>query len=161
MIEGTKIGGLSSPQIGPDPIGSANQSPGGLPRQTQADSKKVRQAHLSPLWIRLDPIESAINWQTVHQKQFRQRPPAFAIRRLVLSPLTFFFYRWALTLPPRFDKEAMSALWPTSHGAPPVCRNRPYLAGRGVRQIGSSGGHNRCVMARWIGDVPKKWDSGP
>ena len=26
---------------------------------------------------------------------------------------------------------------------------------RGVRQVGSSGGHNRYVMARWIGDVPK------
>ena len=37
-------------------------------------------------------------------------------------PLFFFFCRWALTLPPCFDKEATSALWLTSHGAPPDCR---------------------------------------
>ena len=56
---------------------------------------------------------------------------------------THFFCRWALTLTPRFDKEATSALWLTSLGAPPDCRNGPDLAGRGVRQVGSSGGHNR------------------
>ena len=39
-----------------------------------------------------------------------------------LGEVLFFFCRWALTLPPRFDKEATSALWLTSHGAPPDCR---------------------------------------
>ena len=57
-----------------------------------------------------------------------------------------FFFMWALTLPPRFDKEASSALWLTSHGAPPDCRHRPYPAGLGVRQVGTSAQHN-VVMA--------------
>ena len=65
------------------------------------------------------------------------------IRPMAYPVLEIFFCRWAFTLPPRFDKEATSALWLTSLGAPPDCRNRPDLAGHGVRQVGSSGGHNR------------------
>ena len=54
-----------------------------------------------------------------------------------------FLSQWALTLPPRFDKEATFALWLTSHGAPPDCRKLSNPAGREVRQVDSSRGHNR------------------
>ena len=67
----------------------------------------------------------------------------------------FFFWWWALTLPPRISKEAKSALWLTSHGAPLDCRrSTKSSAGWGFAEPGTSKGHN-IVMARWIDDDPK------
>ena len=45
-----------------------------------------------------------------------------------------------------FDKEAKSALWLMSNGAPSDCSHISDPAVLGVRQVGISGGHN-VVMA--------------
>ena len=64
------------------------------------------------------------------------------------------FWWWALTLPPRINEEATSALWLTSNGAPLDCRlSTACSAGEGFAEPGTSKRHN-IVMARWIGDDP-------
>ena len=47
----------------------------------------------------------------------------------------FFFCQWALTLPPCFHKEATSALWLTSLGAPPDCRKDRTRLGEGFARL--------------------------
>jgi len=66
-----------------------------------------------------------------------------------------FFCLCAITLPPRFDKEVTSALWLTSHGAPPDCRNRPYtwLGWEFARLVLPE--DITWLWPWWIGDVPK------
>jgi hypothetical protein len=44
-----------------------------------------------------------------------------------------FFWLRALTLPPRINKEATSALWLTSNGAPLDCKLEPKAGWQGVR----------------------------
>ena len=86
----------------------------------------------------------------------KNRGRASPVKSAHCAHIFFFFFlvEGAHSTSPDYSREATSALWLTSHGAPLDCRrSTKSSAGWGFAEPGTSKGHNK-VMARWIDDDP-------